>query len=291
MVEPILLYIGTSKNKEIRGSGVRTLHWSGKSKWVKLKKPVAKKNLKVAYDKKSKDKPGTKTYWGLGDNGTHWGTKFPRTAQRTIEGVVETVDVRVYVKGATIFQRTSALKALRPSKMRKLVYTGKNNSYYYQLQYKDKPTYQTVYSRFVDGTSYINFWDYYVDDSGAVIPTDGHLMHPQVCSITYFDVNKNFDTSASNNNDGRDKKGTLVMTKVRCNLVELELEWAGLSAEDGDDLLDTLNPTKGHPYLVVQYVDPATGKAKNCTCTASDRAVEKYSNGYYKKIAVTLTEV
>ena len=41
----------------------------------------------------------------------------------------------------------------------------------------------------------------------------------------------------------------------------------------------------------VQYRDLATGKAKTGTFFAGDRAVEKYANGLYKEISVTLTEV
>lgn len=289
MSTPILLYVGTSKQKAIRGSGVRTLHWGGYSKWVKLKKPVAKKTVKVAYDKKTKDKVGTQTYWGVGDGNVHYGTRFPATASRPIEGVYEPVDVRVYVKGATIITRTSALKAQK--KMKKSVFSGRTNPYYYRLQYKDKATYNSNYSRYADGTSYINFWEYYYDDNGEIIPTDGKMLHPQTCNITYFDVDKNFDASKANNNSGRDNKGTLVMKKVRCNLVEMELEWSGLSAEDGDYLLDTLNPDTTHPYVVIQYIDPSTNSPRNATCYASERRIEKYPSGHYKSLSVTLTEV
>lgn len=291
MSTPILLYIGTSKKKAIRGSGVRTLHWgkNSYSKWAKLKSPVAKKTVKVAYDKKSKDKVGTVTYWGAGDGNVHYGTRFPRTASRPIEGVYESVDVRVYVKGATTFTRTSALK--HDNKMKKSIFSGRTNSYYYRFQYKDEPSYNTDYSRYEDGTSYINFWYWYYDDTDHKVITSGKMMHPQTCNITYFDVDKNFDTSKANNNSGRDNKGTLVMKKVRCNLVQMELEWNGLSADDGDDLLDTLNPSNSQPYVVIQYYDPATNAPRNATCFASERTIEKYPNGQYKSISVTLTEV
>ena len=89
-------------------------------------------------------------------------------------------------------------------------------------------------------------------------------------------------------------------TNVRSNVVTLELEWSGLPEEEGLELLEVLNKTKSlktngmdlqNNYLVAQYLDPQTGKAKNGVFFPSDRKVEKNHSGGYETISVTLTEV
>ena len=71
--------------------------------------------------------------------------------------------------------------------------------------------------------------------------------------------------------------------------------------KEGQELLNVLNATNTYTgvnettlknnYIIAQYLDPQTGKAKNGTFFPSDRKVEKYPNGMYKSVSVTLTEV
>lgn len=281
-----LFYIGTSKKKEIRMSGEASFNWGSYSKWKAFKSPVAKSSKKVAYDKKSKNKAGASKYGGVGGV-TVLGTAIPATAQKMIGGVERTVDVRYYQRGYTIYKRTSSLK--NQKKMLKKVYS-KDKPYQFRLQYKDKVTYETAYSEYVDGVDYIYFADHYYDDQGQSVSTTGYMAHPCEVSMSYSDVRKNFESNA-NNNETRDNKGKYVLTNVRPNVMSMTLKWSGLSAADGADLLDTLNPDGDGKYLIVQYLDPAKRVAVNGTFFADTRNIQKFGNGIYKEITVTLTEV
>ncbi len=287
MAESMLFYIGTSKVKEVRKGGeVTQLSWGAKSKWLKFSRPdTSKKQIK--YQKKKKNGYSKASSWAAGGV-TRYGTAIPATAQRTVAGVERTCDVRYRMRKYTKYTRTAKQK--KNKKCTRTIYTY----YVYQLQYKDKLTVETEYSEYRDGIDYIYFTDHYYDDQGQAIPTTGHMDHPNSVSLVYADVRKNFEANA-NNNDARDNMGTYILANVRANVVTLNLTWQGLSADDGTDLLDTLNPARDtsgeYPYLVVQYYDPATGEAKNGTFFAGDRTVEKYPNGSFKEISVQLTEV
>lgn len=282
-----LYYIGTSKVKEIRKGGeVTQLSWGAKSKWTKFSQPSTSKK-EIKYKKGYKNGYSKVSAWAAGGV-TKYGTNIPATAQRTVAGVERTCDVRYRMRKYTKYTRTSSQKSRK--KCTRTIYTY----YVYQLQYKDVLTVQTDYSEYRDGIDYIYFADHYYDDEGESVPTTGHMMHPNDITVSYTDVRKNFEAQA-NNNDSRDNHGSYILANVRANVVTLNLTWHGLSEDDGTDLLDTLNPTRDtngeYPYLTVQYYDPATGKAKNGTFFAGDRAVTKYPNGVFKEISVTLTEV
>lgn len=286
-IKPLLLYLATSKKKEIRAGGAVTRYeWGSYLSWTNFKSPVAYSNKKVKYDKTTKNKVGKSKYGGLGGS-THYGTYIPATKQVTIAGVTRTVDVRYYQRGYTKYTRTTELK--KDKKMRKQVYTA-SKPYQYRLQLKDKPVYEKQYSQYVDGEDYIFFADFWY--IGSVKYTrSNHLPHPIAHNLTYFDVNRNQDTSAANNSDERDNYGKYVLSKVRANVVQLELEWSGLELDDGRDLLDTLCPDKEHPYVIAQFYDSRLGYYRRATFYASERTAEQYSNGIYKSIKVTLTEV
>ena len=303
MAEIQIYFIGTSKIKEIRVGGSVTFDWGKCGKWTTFKKPVKKSSKKVKYNRKKKNTPGSPKF--KKENGvpvggievpvggiTLLGSKLPHTEIRTIEGVSRVCEVRYNVRGYTRYKRTASLK--KKKKMRKYTYT-KSSPYQYQLQYKDKPVSNAEYSKYENGMDYIYFSDTYYDDEGRALPTRGHMQHPKKCDFKYSDVRRNFDTASANNTDGRDNTGIFVLSNVRSNVVTLSLEWEGLIAEEGRDLLDTLNPTKDedgeYNYLTVQYLDPASNKVVNGTFYASDRDVQKYSNGNFKNIKVTLTEV
>lgn len=288
MAQTQLFYIGTSKKTEIRMDGQITYNWGSYGSWTKFKSPTKKSAKNVAYNKSTKNKAGASKYKGVGDNATHWGTRIPATATKTIGGVETTVQVRYYVRGYTIYTRTSALK--KKKKMLKTIYDNANHPYQYRLQYKDKATYEKAYSQYVDGTQYIYFSDNYYDDTGASIATSGHLPHPSDISFSYSDVRKNFESSA-NNSESRDNKGKYVLSNVRANIMTMQLTWTGLTSEQGTDLLAVLNPDSGKNYLIVQYLDPELNTYKNGTFYASERNVTKYPNGLYKEVTVTLTEV
>lgn len=287
MIETQLYFIGTSKTKEIRkGGAVTLLSWGATSSWLKFASPSTSKK-EIKYSKKKKNGYGSASSWAAGGV-TKYGTNIPATAQRIVEGVERTCDVRYRMRKYTKYTRTASQK--RRNKCTRTIYTY----YVYQLQYKDKLTVETEYSEYRDGIDYIYFADHYYDDEGEAIQTTGHMAHPNAVSLVYADVRKNFNSEA-NNNDSRDNKGTYILSNVRANVVTLNLTWQGLSADDGTDLLDTLNPARDttgeYPYLLVQYLDPATGEAKNGTFFAENRTVEKYPSGIFKEISVTLTEV
>lgn len=286
MAETQLYFIGVSKKTEIRMDGQITYNWGSYGAWTKFKSPVAKSSKKVAYNKKTKNKAGASKYVGLGDGAVHYGTRIPATASRTIGGVPTTVPVRYYVRGYTIYNRTNALK--KKKKMLRTIY-DKNKPYQYRLQYKDKYTYETAYSQYVDGTQYIYFADRYWNN-GVMYTTNGHLPHPSDIAYSYSDVRKNFESSA-NNSDSRDNKGKYVMSNVRTNILTMQLTWTGLTASEGKSLLAVLNPDSGKNYLIAQYLNPETQRVTNGTFYASERNVTKYPNGLFKEITVTLTEV
>lgn len=289
-IETQLFYIGTSKIKEIRAGGSVTYEWGTYGDWTAFKSPVASSASSVTYNKNTKNAAGS---YALGGNGgvTRLGSVIPATVTRVISGVERECAVRYYVRGYTIYTRTSALK--KKKKMKKTVYTTAK-PYQYRLQYQDKPIVSADYSSYENGVEYIYFADHYYND-GEVVETDGHIPHPVEVEFIYSDVKKNFDTSEANNTDGRDNQGSYILSNVRANVLSINLKWRGLESEQGADLLDTLNPTRDesgqYNYLTVQYLDPVTNKATNKTFFASDRAVTKYANGVYKEIAVTLTEV
>ena len=286
MTKPVITYIATSKAKEIRGEGIPTYHWDTTLPWTKFKSPVAYSNKKVKYDKTLKNKVGKSKYGGLG-GGTHYGTYIPATKQVTIAGATVAVDVRYYQRGYTIYTRTSALKA--DKKMRKTTYTA-SKPYQYRIQLKDRVTYDRAYSQFVDGYDRIYFANFYYDGHGRQT-RNKHFAHPTEANITHSDIRRNQDTSNANNSDDRDNYGKYILKNVRTNVVSLDLKWEGLSASDGEDLLDTLSPTKKHPYLIVQYFNAIDGGYKNGTFYVSDRQIEMHPSGIFKSIEVTLTEV
>lgn len=291
MAEVQLFFIGTSKKKEIRSGGSITWQWNASDvgKWTKLKTPAAYSQKKVKYDKKASATPGQETGWTATPAGgvTIRGTFIPHTATRYVDGVSVTVEVRYKVRGYTIYQKTAALKSQK--KMLRKVYT-KAKPYQYKLQYKSKKEVEAAYSQYVDGTDYLYFADHYYDDSGVEQTREAWLPHPSDIGFSFADVRRNFESNA-NNSESRDNKGKYVMQNVRANVLTIDLVWTGLSADQGRDLVDSLNPDKDHPYLVVQYLDPITGKAKNGTFYADKRDVTKYANGVFKEIKVTLTEV
>lgn len=290
MAEAQILFIGTSKKKEIRSGGAVTWHWNSndKTKWKKLKSPAADSQKKIKYDKKTKNKVGKQTDWISTPSGgvTICGTHIPHTATRFVDGVSVTVEVRYKLRGYTIYQKTSALK--KDKKMLKKVYT-KAKPYQYRLQYKSKKDVEAAYSQYVDGTDYIYFADHYFV-GGVEYQQDAWLPHPTDVSFSFSDVRRNFESNA-NNNESRDNKGKYVMKNVRANVLTIDLVWTGLAEDEGQDLIDSLNPDKDHPYLIVQYINPVTGTYRNGTFYADKRDVTRYPNGVFKEIKVTLTEV
>lgn len=285
MAEVQLFFIGTSTKTEVRMGGAVTYNWGSYGAWTKFKNPVAKSAKLVKYNKTTKSKAGASQYGGVGGV-TKLGTSIPATAKRTIDGVEMTVDVRYWQRGYTIIKRDSTMKKML--RMAKLMFT-KDKPYQYRLQYKDKAIYEKEYSQYVDGTEYVYFADHYYV-GGVRQEREGHLPHPSDISFQYSDVRKNFDLNA-NNSESRDNYGKYVMSNVRSNIMTMQLTWTGLSAEEGADLLATLNPGSGKNYLIVQYWNPASQKAKNGTFYADPRTITKYPNGLFKEISVTLTEV
>lgn len=289
MAQAQLTFIATSKVKEIRKGASVTFDWGSYGPWKTFKNPTAASKKKVAYSKKAKNSKGAEKYGGAGGVTVH-GSRIPATATKIIDGVSRTVDVRYYVRGYTKYTKTDKLK--KDKKMYKTVYT-KAKPYQYRLRYKDKAIRDAAYSSYSDGMDYLYFANFYYSGS-TLMHRDKHLPHPVEFSVKYSDVRRNFESSA-NNSDGRDNHGSYVLSNVRANVVTLDLEWQGLKADDGADLLDTLNPSKDskgkYNYLLVQYRDPAQGKFVNKTFYASSRDVEMYPNGMYKSIQVTLTEV
>jgi len=269
-----------------------TYTWGATSEWIKFNKPdVVKKTIK--WSKKLKnglDKAANATPWVEVPAGgvTEYNTTIPHTESRLIDGVSRDCEVRYRKRKYFKYTRTSAQKKKKKCTKHTYVY------YVYKKQWADKPVEIKEYSRYEDGVEYIYFADHYYDEEGELVNTTGHLPHPSNIQMSYSDVRRNFDSEA-NNSDSRDNSGTYVLANVRANVVTLEMSWTGLSEEAGAELIDTLNPqldTAGnYPYLIVQYRDLATGKAKTGTFFAGDRAVEKYANGLYKEISVTLTEV
>lgn len=290
-MEAQLFYMGTSKILEIRKGGATTFTWGSYGPWTKLKKPVASKTKSVKYSKSAKDKAGSASGFKAGGV-TLCDTNIPATAQRTIDGVERTCDVRYQVRGYTIYSRTAALK--KKKKMKRSTYTT-GKPYQYRLQYADKAIVDKEYSTYVDSEAIFFFADHYFDSAGSRVNTSSHLPHPCECSLTYSDVRRNFESSA-NNSDGRDNSGSYILSNVRANVVMLTLKWAGVTEEEGETILQVLNPSKNtkgqYNYITIQYLDPATGKPKNGTFFASnERSIVKYPNGVFKEISVSLMEV
>lgn len=292
MAEAQLYYIGTSKSKEIRKRGsVTGYDWGGKGAWTTFKTPTPASKKKVKYDKKAKAKKGSVKLGGLGHGTKVHGSYIPATASRIIGGV-EKPDCRVryWVRGYTKYANTSALK--KKKQMYKIVYNT-THPYQYRLQYEDKPVIDVTYSGYEDGVDYIYFADHYWKD-GEQIATTGHLPHPTTFDVTFSDVRRNLESTAYVS-DGRDNRGSYILTNVRANVVTLNVTWQGLSEDEGADLLDTLNPTIDdtgkYNYLTVQFLHPAKNEVVNKTFYASDRSVSRYPNGVFKSISVTLTEV
>lgn len=286
MAEIQLYFIAVSTKTEIRMSGQTSYNWGSYGSWTKFKSPQKASSKKVTYNSKTKNKAGGSKYANTGGR-TVLGTYIPATATKVIDGVPTTVAVRYYVRGYTIYTRTSALK--KKKKMLKDTYTTAK-PYQYILQYKDKVTYESDYSQFIDGMQHIYFADHYYDDNGASVATTGHLPHPSDITFSYSDVRKNFEIT-SNNSDQRDNKGKYILSNVRTNILTMQLTWTGLTVDEGKDLLAVLNPEVGKNYLTVQYLDPETQVHKNGTFYAEARNVSKYPNGLFKEITVTLTEV
>ena len=296
-MESQILYMGTSKAVEIRKATTLMYDYGGKSGWKTFKSPKTSKTpTKVKYVKSKLNKfvGGTATTKIVDiptDKDTKiLGTTMPKTATRDVEGVSRTVNVGYVVRGGTKY---SAIKGTT-KKMKKSTYT-QTNPYQYQLRYKDKVVKSEKYSTYENMKTIIFFADHYFDTSGEEVATKAHLPHPQECSIQYSDIRRNLDTSNTNNNDGRDNSGKYVLSTVRANVVTLILAWNGLSEDDGEVILQVLNPTVdtngNYNYITIQYMDPATGQAKNGTFFAnSERTVTKYANGYFKEIRVTLME-
>lgn len=287
MAEIQLYYIGTSKVKEIRQGGSIDFDWGSYGVWTNFNAPIKSSTTAVKYNKSTKDAVGAAAFVGPGGV-TYAGTVIPAQEERIIDGVGRMCDVRFYRRPFTQYTRTAALK--KKKKMSRTIYSA----YQYLLQYKDKPIVNKDYSTYENGVEYIYFADHYFNSEGSRVNTEGHLLHPNECSLTYTDVTRNYNSEA-NNSDNRDNSGSYVLTNVRANVVTLAFKWQGLSAEDGADLLDTLNPSKDtegqYNYLIVQYRDPASGVAKIGTFFAGERSVSKYPDGHFKEITVTLTEV
>lgn len=299
MTETQLFFLAGSGVKEIRKGGtVTSWGWGSSGSWTKLKEPKKSSYKKVKYNKKNKSKSGKASEWKLGSNNTVCGTVMPKSAVRQVDGVERTVDVRYRVRGYTFYGKKKKVK--KKSVQYKTTYTTAK-PYQYQLQYKDKPSVATTYSTFkdTDGKYYAYFAPVYYDGDTQV-NSPSRMKHPTSFNVTYGEVRKNLNSTA-NNNESRDNSGTYVYTNVRSNIVKLELEWTGLNPEEGQELLNVLNATNTYTgvnettlknnYIIAQYLDPQTGKAKNGTFFPSDRKVEKYPNGMYKSVSVTLTEV
>lgn len=290
-----LIYIATSKVKEIRKGGSVTFEWNIPKTltWKTFNKPVKASQTKVKYSKTAKNTPGAKstTRHAVPVGGeTRLGTSFSHTENRMVNGVSRPCEVAYYVRGYTKYVKTAELK--KSKKMAKLKYTIAH-PYQYAKVYKSKPVVKKAYSTYEKGMEFIFFGDEYYADDGTAIRTEGHLPHPTEYSLGYFDVRKNFDINS--NNSDRDNSGTMVLKNVRANVVTINLVWEGLTADQGAEIIDTLNPEKDksgkYDYLLVQYRDPQTDEIKTGTFFAGDRTIEPYPNGSISKLSVQLTEV
>lgn len=299
MAEAQILYMGTSKAVEIKNKTSLLYTWGDAGKWTTLKTPKAFKTTTVKYSKKQGNTRGSIGSWTAGDGKEHFGTMIPKTKTRTVEGVERVCNVQYQFSGYTKYTKTKALKAKK--KMKKSTYTVEK-PYQYRLRYEEKPVAGQKYSKFENAMSIFYFNSFYYDSSGNLVETESHLPHPVSVSMTYSDVRRNLDTSNSIASDGRDNSGKYVLSNVRANVVTLNLTWQGIEEDDGEVILQILNPTakvdsqgkttSSYNYITMQYLDPATGKAANGTFFASsERTVTKYSSGIFKEITVTLMEV
>lgn len=305
MAETELYYIAGSGVKEIRKGGeIIGWDWGSPGGWTKLKSPVKASYKKIKYNKKNKTwaaSKGKASGWKDAKDNTVAGTKMPSSATRTVNGVERTVAVQYQVKEHVIYgkKKSSGKGKKKKYYQYKTTYTTAK-PYYYRLRYKEKPVVDGNYSTYrdTDGKYYAYFSDTYYDGSIAK-KSPSRMRHPTKFNVTYSEVRKNLNSSA-NNSDSRDNSGNYVFTNVRSNIVSLELEWTGLKPQEGQELMGVLNRTQSstdnkntitNNYIIAQYLDPQTGKPKNGTFYASDRKVEKYPNGMYKTVSVTLTEV
>lgn len=302
MAKTQLYFIGASKAKEIRSGGeIIDWSWNNVGDWTSVKSPTKASAKKVKYSKNNKSKAWTsQSAWRAGGvQIPGCSTTVPATESRTIDGVTRTVDVRYRVRGRTEYGKKSG------TKQNKITYDNNKHPYYYQKQYRDKPIVSDEYSTYseLDDKRYIYFAALYYDDTDETwkdSPT--RLPHPQSYKLTFSDVNKNLDSSA-NNSSNRDNSGSYVYTNVRANIRTIELEWEGLSEDQGASLLNVLNATNSYEaetnngmqltntYLLVEFWNPQTSAPEIGTFYPSDRAVEYYSQGAFSKISITLTEV
>ena len=303
MAETQIFYIGGSGVSEVRkGGAVTSWAWGAQTAWTKLKKPVRASAKKVKYSKSAKGgKRGTAGKWKQSKTNVEIaGTTIPATAVRQIDGVERTVEVRYCLAGTVTYSKPKSLRKGKKKKMYKYTYNNTTKPYFYKLQYRDKPITTTTYTTYdeVEGRTYAYFGDVFYSGEAAT-PSPSKIHHPTKVAVTYAEIRKNLESTA-NNNDSRDNSGKYVFTNVRSNVVTIELEWSGLPEEEGLELLEVLNKTKSlktngmdlqNNYLVAQYLDPQTGKAKNGVFFPSDRKVEKNHSGGYETISVTLTEV
>lgn len=314
-METQLYYIGASGIPEIlgqasiksweRGSADSWTRVSGVSvtgKKVKYKKSASWHNSKY---KCSEEQTGGK--YIPGSNNKVW---IPATATKTVEGVERTVVVKYQVRGGYTYKRTKALK--KKSKMLRYDYTYAK-PYQYRKVYYDNPVKEMEYITVEGSKFYTYFADIYYpkwakDKNGTITigdsaATPNHITHPSSVNVTFSDVNKNLNTDNANNNSSRDNKGTYVYTIVRANICTMELTWTGLSSAEGMELMAVLNSNERYKaqagttqstynnYLTVQYLDPVNNQPMTSIFYPSDRKIEKYGNGMYKSISVTLTEV
>lgn len=283
----IYLCVSTSDKTIAAGKTIAGYNWGSYSGWVTFKSPTSK-NTKVKYDAKKKNVVGAVTGWGSGGV-TRYGTAIPAKATRaiTIAGVTQNVscNVRYRMRGYTIYDRPSSLK--KDKKMWKKAYTY----YQYQLQYQDAPYYSTVYTTYASGFEYVHFAPKYYDTgTKKENSVSGCLMHPQKFTVNMSDIRRNLESN-TNNSDGRDNAGTFVLSNVRNNVFTIEMEWEGVSESDGQSILHVLTPHGAKKYIICQFINPITGTYETKTFYPSERKSEKYSNGVFKSISCTLTEV
>lgn len=314
-METQLYYIGASGIPEIIGQAAITGWGRGTvDSWARVSGVTSPTGKKVTYKKSASaynskyPRSGERSggAYVTGSNSKVW---IPATATKTVEGIERTVTVKYEVRGGYTYKRTKALK--KKKKMLRYEYTYAK-PYQYRKVYYDKPKKETNYITVEGSKFYAYFADIYYpnwsDDGGTITigdsaATPNHLPHPSSVSVTYSDVNKNLNADNANNSSSRDNSGTYVFTMVRANLCTMELTWTGLSSNEGMELMAVLNSNESYKaqagttvkthnnYLTVQYLDPVTNQPMTKVFYPSDRKIEKYGNGVYKTISVTLTEV
>lgn len=310
-METQLFYIGASGIPEIIGQAAITGWGRGTvDAWARVSGVTSPAGKKVKYQKSASAYNSKYPNSGERNGGTYvtgsnskvW---IPATATKTVEGIERTVTVKYEVRGGYTYKRTKALK--KKKKMLRYEYTYAK-PYQYRKVYYDKPKKETNYITVEGSKFYAYFSDVYYpnwtkDTPGSSASTPNHIAHPSSINVTYSDVNRNLNTDNANNNSSRDNSGTYVYTMVRANICTLELEWTGLSSQEGTELMAVLNSNESfkaqsgttvktyNNYLTVQYLDPVNNQPMTSIFYPSDRKIEKYGNGMYKSISVTLTEV